>query len=191
MGLINDLQDLAASKTMAADEPLKATPLDPILHELVNHFAVEAEQKQIALHYEAAAEPVMVRATEHGLARIFSNLVSNAIKYTPSGGVVRISVQPIPPEAGTVCVQDSGIGIPADALPHIGEEFFRAENARQSKAVGTGLSLSTVQQMVNFYAGSLSVASTEGKGSTFKAVFRRAGQDSERKTPSELAISNG
>lgn len=180
MVLINDLLDLAASKTMSADEPLKTTPLDPILHELVDHFAVEAEHKQIALHYEAVGAPVMVRATERGLARIFSNLLSNAIKYTPSGGVVRVSVQLVSPELAAVCVQDSGIGIPADALPHIGEEFFRAENARQSRAVGTGLGLSIVQQMVTFYEGSLSIESTEGKGSTFKVVLPRAKEDSEK-----------
>lgn len=173
MVLINDLLDLAASKTMTADETLPVTPLGPVLREVMSHFAVEAEQKQIALHYEAPAESFVVQATEHGLMRIFNNLVGNAIKYTPVGGVVSVSVAVAPPHNVAITVRDTGIGIPQDALPHLGEEFFRAENARQSATVGTGLGLSIVKHMVASFGGSLTVASVEGQGSAFTIEFPR------------------
>ena len=162
LALIDDLLDLAASKTMTAETPLHPVALQPILQEVVERFAVEAEQKPLTLSYKAPVETVWVQADEAGLVRLFNNLVGNAVKYTPRGGEVWVQV-----EGTAVHICDSGIGIPAAALPRLGEEFFRAENARQSQSVGTGLGLSIVQQLVVSFGGSLAIESVEGKGSTF------------------------
>jgi signal transduction histidine kinase len=171
MALINDLLDLAASKTMSAEEPLRPISVQQILHESVERMTIDAESKQIKLQHEFPEEEILVQATEHGLARIFNNLLSNAIKYTPAGGEVHVRIVVESPDRVAVTVRDTGIGIPAAALPRLGEEFFRAENARYSAHVGTGLGLSIVRQMVDSFAGSLSIESVEGQGSTFKVIF--------------------
>ena len=167
LALINDLLDLAESKTMIADEPLQPVALTSILQKVVEQYTVEAEQKQIALHCELPAEEMLVQATEAGLVRVFTNLVSNAVKYTPAGGEICVRLETTSPDDVAVRIRDTGIGIPADALPHIGEEFYRAENARHSRISGTGLGLSIVRQLVDACGGSLVIESKEGKGSTF------------------------
>lgn len=172
--LIDDLLDLAASKTMAVDEPLSPVAPAGILQEMVERFAVEAEQKQIALQVEAPPADLCVLATEEGLGRVFGNLLSNAIKYTPPGGEVRVSAVSANEKAIAIRFTDSGIGIPDAALSRLGEEFFRAENARHSKAVGTGLGLSIVTQLLDSFGGSLDVESVEGKGSTFTVWLPRS-----------------
>ncbi len=173
MELINDLLDLAASRTLSAEEPLRPVPVAQILPEMIERFAPEAEHKRITLEYEATNEQPLIVATEHGLARIFNNLLSNAIKYTPEGGEVRVKVEVTADGRVIISVADTGIGIPAPALARIGEEFFRAENARQSAIVGTGLGLSIVKQMVDSFGGTLDIESREGRGSTFRVEFPR------------------
>ncbi len=171
MALINDLLDLAASKTMTAEETLRPIAISQLLREAVERFTVEAEHKQIALHLTLPEDSILVPATEQGLVLICNNLLSNAIKYTPAGGEVWVQLQADPPEHVTISVRDTGIGIPQSAMPHLGEEFYRAENARGSPAIGTGLGLSIVRQIVASFAGSLHITSEEGKGSTFKVVL--------------------
>jgi two-component system, sensor histidine kinase and response regulator len=180
MALINDLLDLAASKTMSTEEPLAAIAVEQALQESVDRFAAEAEHKQVALGYSAPDGEIVVLATEHGLARIFDNLISNAIKYTPEGGEVQVNLEDAPPGSVSISVCDTGMGIPAAALPHIGEEFFRAENARNSANIGSGLGLSIVKEMVVSLGGSLEIDSVEGKGSTFRVSLPKLAADDGR-----------
>lgn len=174
MSLINDLLDLATSKTLSAEEPLPVVPVEQVLQESVDRFAVEAEHKQISLHYEAANGEFLINATEQGLVRVFNNLLSNAIKYTPEGGEVRVMLESASTDRVAVIFADTGVGIPAAAMAKIGEEFFRAENVRNMAIVGTGLGLSIVKETVNSFGGNLVIESTEGKGSTFRVEFPRA-----------------
>ena len=101
--------------------------------------------------------------------RIFVNLVDNAIKYTPSGGRVVVSLGRTDGEI-FVRVEDTGIGIPEDALPNLFEEFFRAANAKEFE-VGTGLGLAIVKDLTHRYGGEIEVQSTEGVGTTFTVRF--------------------
>ena len=111
-----------------------------------------------------------VQATEDGLDRIFSNLISNAIKYTPEGGKVEVTVGEQLGKA-VVTVSDTGIGIPLHELSDLWVDFFRASNARRSGIPGTGLGLSIVKQLVNHFSGTVEVRSTEGKGTIFKVML--------------------
>jgi signal transduction histidine kinase len=166
MELIHDLLALAASKTAELQETPRALPLQEAVQHAVDLVSQEAGEKQIRLTYEAPAEVILVRATPDGLAQIFGNLVGNAVKYTPQGG--RVSVQVARQPAGVlVTVADTGMGIPAEDLPHLWEEFFRAGNAKRSGITGTGLGLSIVKRLVETYEGMISVQSAEGKGTTF------------------------
>jgi signal transduction histidine kinase len=164
--LINDLLSLAASKTFDSDIPLAPLALQPIVRDIVNHFSVEASSKQVALTWDGPKVDLDVYASEDGLQKIIRNLVGNALKYTPKGGDVKIELAE-QAGFGVVAVHDSGIGIPENAFVNLGEEFFRAPNARQSGVVGTGLGLSIVKQYVDHFGGELEIQSEVGEGSTF------------------------
>ena len=166
LDLINDLLTLAAGKTIAAGKPLEAVPLGAVIRRLMEHYSVEAKNARVALVGEIPEQDLNVRATPDDLGLIFGNLIGNAIKYTPSGGRVRVAVEK---EAGwaVITVSDTGIGIPDEALAKIGDEFFRAINAKKAGIKGTGLGLSIVNQTMKRLDGRISVQSTEGKGTTF------------------------
>jgi signal transduction histidine kinase len=111
-----------------------------------------------------------VAAHAEELDRALTNLVSNAVKYTPEGGRVEIGLKTISGRAH-LTVSDSGIGIPEEALPHLFEEFYRAPNAKAKVKQGTGLGLVITKDIINRYDGTIRVKSTEGKGTTFTVVL--------------------
>ena len=98
-------------------------------------------------------------------------LVDNAVKYTPVGGEIKISVKQRESEV-TLTVQDSGIGIPPEAVPHIFERFFRADESRARSTGGTGLGLSIANWIVERHGGHLEVLSREDIGTRFTIVLR-------------------
>lgn len=167
--LVNDLLDLAASRTPELAEKEGPVAVNSSVGRAALLFQPRAEEKGISLTIQPCCEELAVWATEDGLDRIFTNLIGNGIKYTPSGGSVVISLG----RAGDqvwVKVADTGIGIPEDALPHLFEEFYRAPNARQV-AVGTGLGLTIVRELVERFGGGIEVESEVGKGTTFTVSF--------------------
>jgi signal transduction histidine kinase len=170
MTLINDLLELAATKTAILKEPLVGMPLQPAIQRVVDLLAHEAAEKTVTLTLEVPPEPLIVSATEEGLVRIFSNLIGNGVKYTPAGGQVQVKVARVDSSV-EIKVADTGIGIPADELPRLWQEFFRARNAKQSGISGTGLGLSIVKQLVEQFGGTISAESVEGKGSTFTIIL--------------------
>ncbi len=105
------------------------------------------------------ADPVHIK-------QLWTNLISNAIKYTPRGGQVAIGLFP---KDGTIVgiVRDTGIGIAKEDLPHLFREFFRTEQARALTQHGTGLGLSIAKQIVQQYGGNINVESELGKGTQF------------------------
>ena len=164
-GLVDDLLDLAAGKVNLRDAERRAVVLQPIVADVSGRFEARAREKGLDLRVETSAEPLRVWCDPADVDRILTNLVSNGVKYTKAGAVsVRLT------EAGgkaRLVVSDSGIGIPADALPHVFEEFYRAPNAKAVEEAGTGLGLAIVKDLVERYGGRLQVESAEGKGTTF------------------------
>jgi len=114
----------------------------------------------------APAYPVELRADGERIAQVLNNLVSNAIKYSPNGGDVLVSVAQQGEEA-VVSVQDSGIGIPSSDLPHLFEPFRRTGVSRET-APGVGLGLSVAQRIIEAHGGGIEVQSTIGAGSIFR-----------------------
>ena len=113
-------------------------------------------------------------ADPDALRQVMDNLVDNAIKYTPNGG--RITVR-WSATADTVSfeVEDTGVGIPAADLPRVFERFYRVDKARSRAVGGTGLGLAIVKHLVQAMKGHVRVASTAGKGTTFRVTLPRAG----------------
>jgi len=168
--LVNDLLDLAAAKSPELTEECLAVAINASVGRAVLLLQPRAEEKGVALTHRVCREELVAWGTEEGLDRIFVNLVGNAVKYTPSGGNVTVSLRRADEEI-QVEVCDTGIGIPEESFPHLFEEFYRAPNAKSLDEVGTGLGLAIVKDLVDRYGGRIEVKSTVGQGSTFTVTF--------------------
>ncbi len=164
--LVDDLLDLAAGKTEHLSETPHPVVINPLVTKVVNQLRPESEEKVQDLRVYVPHEPLTVQSTEDGIERILVNLIGNAVKYTPEEGRVEVSLERHEEEL-ILTVTDTGIGIPEEALPHLFEEFFRAENAKAIEREGTGLGLSIVKSLVERYGGRVSVTSQVGRGTTF------------------------
>ncbi len=111
-----------------------------------------------------------MEAQEGDMEKLFTNLIGNAIKYSPRGGNISISTSE-EKEYLRITVTDTGIGIPADDLPHIFEEFYRALNARKSEKEGTGLGLTITKNIVERYDGRINVESRLDEGTKITVDF--------------------
>ena len=138
--------------------------LDQLGESVVKRMQMLAERRGVALSYEAGDE-VTVRADELKIQQAFTNLIDNAIKYTPEGGNVDVMVVRREDRA-VVCVTDTGFGIPEEDIKHIVERFYRVEKARTRSAGGTGLGLSIVQRIIKMHNGTLEIRSKEGEGTS-------------------------
>jgi signal transduction histidine kinase len=126
-------------------------------------FRALAQERQIELSVTAPEAPVVAEVDEQRLGMAVANLVDNAIKFTPSGGKVEVGVCPVG-EAVMIWVEDSGMGIGAEELPHIFERFYRSPRATQN---GSGLGLPIVERIIKAHGATILVESTEGRGSRF------------------------
>ena len=126
-----------------------------------------AEGKEIVFDERLAKAPILVEGDLNALHRLFLILIDNAVKYTPADGRVAVSLT-VDREFALVEVQDTGIGIGSDDLPHIFERFYRADRARSREQGGAGLGLSIARWIAEAHGGSIQVQSTPGVGSTFQ-----------------------
>ena len=148
---------------------MKLNSADLDLHELlleqVKRLAPLARENGIELEC-SAREVLEVNGDTVKLQQVIYNVIDNAIKYTPRGGEVHASLSRSGKRA-VIRVSDTGIGIPAEDLPHIFDRFYRVDKARSRATGGTGLGLSIVKQIVKMHGGTIIAASEEGKGTTF------------------------
>jgi signal transduction histidine kinase len=166
LALVRDLLDLAAGKMDQFQGEKKEVVLNHTVLKVIDLMRANAEEKGLELNTEIADESLSLVGVEDGLERLFLNLVSNAVKYTPSGGSVLVKLwgedEQIKAE-----VSDTGIGIPEEALPRIFSEFYRAKNAKALEMEGTGLGLALAKDVVEQHGGQISVESAVGEGTTF------------------------
>ncbi len=166
--LIDDLLTLASSQEASISHaPLERASVRSALQQIIERERPSVEAKNLNMTCQLDSQPGWVMAGDVGLAIIFGNLVNNAIKYTPEGGQVKI-VYTVTHQTAEVVISDTGIGIPADELPNIFNEFFRARNVKAAQINGTGIGLSTVHTLVERYSGTITLESEEGKGTTVR-----------------------
>jgi hypothetical protein len=189
--LIDDLLALTVVKTFEARKPLPIVDLRTPLAAAIERFRAEAQAGQVALRHTPGSDPFWLHASREGLDKIVGNLIGNAIKYTPQGGWVEVAADCQQAEI-VLSVCDSGIGIPQEDLARLGEEFFRASNARRSGIVGTGLGMSIVQHSLNQFGGRMQVRSQLGQGTTVEIRFPSAAPpDPARVHPAATRIPKG
>lgn len=163
--LVDDLQDLAQAD--AAELALQCAPLDigEILESVAAGFALQAGTKGVRIEV-ASGEAAPVAADRRRIAQIIHNLLANALRYTPTGGEIRLTAES---SASSVRVEvtDTGVGIPAEHLPHIFERFYRVDPSRTRETGGSGLGLTIAKRIVEAHGGTMGVSSTVGAGTCF------------------------
>ena len=166
-----DLLDLARLEAGTAD--LKMSPVDvaTLLHSIVEKFARQAQNAGVQLQLKISGELPPLPGDGDRLAQVFTNLVDNALKFTPANGQVLLSAV----KAGTeieISITDTGIGIPNEALPRLFDRFYQVDPSRAGGETaagrrGTGLGLAIVQEILQAHNGRISVRSEVGRGTTF------------------------
>ncbi len=160
---ILDIEKLRAGEQLTGHQSLY--DLTEITAETVDLLRPEAEERKLTLTFDHPQTPIMALVDPRQMERVLLNLISNALKYSPAGESIRVSLI----EEGSeivLTVADNGLGIPLNQLDQIFEKFHRVESL-EHKAIGTGLGLNITRALVAQHNGSIGVQSLEGKGSTF------------------------
>ncbi len=170
LDLINDLLDVA--KLEAGRGQLEQAPLQlgEVLAEVVELLRAKAENQQVTLELELPADLPLIRADRRSMEEIFTNLVSNAVNYSPDGGRVTLSGVSHG-DYLEVRVQDTGIGIEAEEVPKIFDKFYRVKHPKTRQVIGTGLGLSLVKGLVEAHRGAVEVESEVGRGTAFRVLL--------------------
>lgn len=165
--LVDDLQELSRVESSAV--PLELQRVDPagLIQSASRRFSRQIQDKRLELALNLPDSQVMVRGDPHRLDQILTNLLGNAIEYTPEGGMITVSLVPRAPWA-EISVQDTGIGIPAEHLPHVFDRFYRVDKSRSRMRGGSGIGLTIARHLVEAHGGRIRVESEgEGRGSRF------------------------
>lgn len=170
LSLINNILEM--SKIESGKEELKEKPWDiyTSCDNLLQFFEPDIRQKNQTLNYSVNIQHNMILTDSLKIREIYVNLMSNAIKYTDAGGTISFSLEEIEREEGVSdykgIIQDTGIGISKEYLPHIFESFSRQRTSSESGVIGTGLGMPIVKKLVDLMHGTISIESEEGKGTT-------------------------
>ena len=176
LSIINNVLDMARIESGRMELDENYCRIEDVWKSLFAVFDEKAKKKNITLHYTMNVEHEHILTDVTKIKEIFVNILSNAIKYTPSGGAVMVDVAELPcDEPGNmiekVRVNDTGIGMSQDYLTNIFEAFTRERNTTKSKIAGTGLGMSIVKKYVDLLGGTIDVESELGKGSTFTVTL--------------------
>ncbi|MGB4323469.1 MAG: ATP-binding protein [Anaerolineaceae bacterium] len=164
--IVEDLLLLAKGKQQFPEE---CVDLSQLIGEICMDLQWLAEKHEVKLMYEAE-EIQVIQANPMMIDRLIRNLIVNAIQYNKPKGVVKINLKP-KPEALFLSIQDSGIGIAQEDLPHIFDRFYRVDTSRSRLSGGTGLGLAIVQHIAELYKAEITVESEVAKGSCFIVSF--------------------
>ena len=177
LSIINNVLDMARIESGKMEIDESYSRIENLRQSVFTVFDAEAKKKKIAFRYSVNVEHEHVLTDVTKVKEIFVNILSNAMKYNPSGGSVTVSLEELPcDEPGYMImrtrVSDTGIGMSQDYLTRIFEAFTREKNTTRSKIAGTGLGMSIVKRYVDLLGGTIQVESELGKGSTFTVTLK-------------------
>lgn len=167
--ILKDLVSLSYHDDVEKHEPEMVVPCEHI-PEVVDYYRPSAREKNIQLIETICKQQKGFQLDKFVFEKIITNLISNAVRYTPKGGTVTIKTD-LDDNFWYLIISDTGIGIPKEEQKHIFEEFYRARNAKIFESVGTGLGMSIIKRMVEQENGEIFLESEVGKGSTFTVRF--------------------
>ncbi|MEZ5339003.1 MAG: ATP-binding protein [bacterium] len=176
---VNDILDISRLNSLASIQSRQLVEMDSLLAEIVASFQAQAAIAEIRIDVSVSPGDYEVMGDPWALGSLVSNLLSNALKYSPRGSSVRVTLQPDSGQVLSLSVADDGPGIPAEHKRHIFERFYRVEPSRSREMGGTGLGLAIVQEVATRHGGHVLLDSEAGQGSTFTVKLPlHAGVDS-------------
>lgn len=181
----NNLLDLSRIDAGIFPLDIRSGDLRDPLRSVVEANAEVAETRGIGLSSEVPAVPVTLPFDRERMVQLIANLVGNALKFTPRGGEVALTLRDAGPEA-LIEVRDTGPGVTESELPHIFDRFFRGTNTGEARASGSGLGLAIARSIAEMHGGAIEVWSVEGRGTTFRVRLPRA---AESPTPGTVEAS--
>lgn len=189
--LTEDILILTRSREAPLEREKVSLSLSEVVQTVIALLTPRAQGKSITLNTDLSPDLPRLFGEPESIQQLFTNLIANAIKYTPEGGAVSVSASP---ESNSlrITVTDTGIGIPPEDLANVFNEFFRASNAREFAPSGTGLGLSIVKAIVEAHAGQITVTSHPGKGTRFEVLLPLSSQAKHRaETPPHSGTEKG
>jgi signal transduction histidine kinase len=168
--LVGDLRMLSLADAGELSLNPQRIPPKTLLDRAATLFQHKAEQQNVVIYVNASDDLPEIYVDEARMMQILGNLISNALRYTPSQGVVTLSAE-LSRRTVEICVQDTGEGIAAEELPNIFDRFHRTDSSRHSESGESGLGLAIVKALVELHGGSTSAESTPGKGTTIHLLF--------------------
>ncbi|MFQ5569295.1 MAG: two-component regulator propeller domain-containing protein [Rhodothermales bacterium] len=175
-GLINQLLDLSKLEVGRMELRAQRHDLVKFIKEIVLSFSSHAERRSVALQYHTLYEHLPVYFDADKLEKVISNLLSNALKFTPKHGKVRVNVLEVMDESGSfveVRVKDTGQGIPDEELPFIFDRFHQVDTSMTREHEGSGIGLALAKELVELHGGTIDVESESGFGTTFIVRLRK------------------
>ena len=166
--LIQDLLDVARIEEGRLRVTAEPTPLLPVLHDAVELMQPLAQERGVTLRAALARDETVLLADADRLHQVISNLVGNAIKFTPRGGEIVLQAT-VDDSHVRIAVRDTGVGIPSESLPHLFDRFWRGHEARR----GSGLGLTIAKGIVEAHGGEIRIESEVGKGTAVMVVLPR------------------
>ena len=160
--LVQNLLDLSKFDAGLAEVHVEHVDLRPLVDRSVGEAKLAAASKDVTIQYEPSAEPIVAAADTNRLRQALSNVLLNAVKFTPAGGTVTVQLD-CTQKVARIRVRDTGPGIPPEELPHVFERFYRGPSTA-NLAGGSGLGLPIVQSIMHAHAGDVTVHSEYGKG---------------------------
>ena len=185
MELVNHLLDFRKMEVGAEKLNLSTGNISEFLRGVVDTFSPAAIEKGVGLEYMDQSTNAMASFDRSKMLKVVNNLLSNALKFTPQGGSVTVSLENGGDGDMVINVSDTGIGIPEAELGHVFERFYRSGKA--AEITGSGIGLSLVKQYVEMHGGNVSVSSREGKGSTFTVCIPSGVEQQEDAVPEAKA----
>jgi two-component system sensor histidine kinase BaeS len=175
--MVEDLQRLAAAESASLQLRLAPNDLAAIAAEAADSLGDAFRVADVGLHQRLSE--VRVLCDRARMREVISNLLTNSLKFTPPGGTVNLDVGPDGGGMAAIVVDDTGIGIPGDELPHVTERFFRGMRSSEM-AAGSGIGLTIVTELVQAHNGQLDIASKPGRGTRVTVTLPLAAAESRR-----------
>ena len=172
LDVINDILDMAKIEAGRIRLDFEELDLDTLLAEAMRVVSARAQDKQLELVAKISPH-LSLRADRRAFKQIVLNLLSNAVKFTPRHGVVSLRIESVATGDVALVIADTGIGIDATALRVLCEPFVQADASIGRKFGGSGLGLAITRKLLGLHGGTLSIESTQGEGTTVRAIFPR------------------